>query len=413
MKAEAPEMQVMLRLLNEWDPIVYVDLHVTDGAEFEHDISINVAPTLTGDTPLARAAITLQDATVRELSQQGSLPLDFYPSLVKDDDPTSGFARTVSPPRFSQEYWAMRNRIGVLVETHSWKDYKTRVRATYNSIVALLTQTAAHGVEWAAAAKQSDQQGQVLAGREVVLAYGNTEHFSTFEFRGYRYTREPSPISGALMTTYDNKQPQIWRVPIYDEVKPTLAVIAPRAGYIVPAAWSAVVAAKLTVHGIDFKRITAAKKLTLQTFRASDVLLSPATNEGRPILSVQGEWQSESRDVPAGSLFVPIAQTKARIVMLLLEPKCTDSLLAWGFFNSAFERKEYMEAYVAEQVALDMLSKDARLKAEFEKRIQDDAAFAKNPQARLDFFYRRHAAWDERFNLYPVYRVDSSPLAVH
>ena len=32
-KADAPEMQAMLRLLNEWDPILYVDLHVTDGAQ--------------------------------------------------------------------------------------------------------------------------------------------------------------------------------------------------------------------------------------------------------------------------------------------------------------------------------------------------------------------------------------------
>lgn len=70
-----------------------------------------------------------------------------------------------------------------------------------------------------------------------------------------------------------------------------------------------------------------------------------------------------------------------------------------------------MEAYVAEQVALDMLRNDAKLKAEFEKRVQDDAAFAKDRQARLDFFYRRHAAWDERFNLYPIYRV-GKPLAV-
>ena len=54
-KADAPEMQAMLRLLNEWDPILYVDLHVTDGAQFEHDVSYTVAPTLAGDDDLRRA----------------------------------------------------------------------------------------------------------------------------------------------------------------------------------------------------------------------------------------------------------------------------------------------------------------------------------------------------------------------
>ena len=41
--------------------------------------------------------------------------------------------------------------------------------------------------------------------------------------------------------------------------------------------------------------------------------------------------------------------------------------------------------------------------------VSEDAEFASNPAARLDFFYRRHASWDERYNLYPVYRVGAAP----
>ena len=29
--------------------------------------------------------------------------------------------------------------------------------------------------------------------------------------------------------------------------------------------------------------------------------------------------------------------------MALLEPRDPDSFVSWGFFNAAFERKEYME----------------------------------------------------------------------
>src|SRR6202171_1081700 len=43
-KADAAEMHAMLRLINEWDPIATIDLHVTDGAKFEHDVSIQVEP---------------------------------------------------------------------------------------------------------------------------------------------------------------------------------------------------------------------------------------------------------------------------------------------------------------------------------------------------------------------------------
>ena len=55
-------------------------------------------------------------------------------------------------------------------------------------------------------------------------------------------------------------------------------------------------------------------------------------------------------------------------------------------------RDRYMEDYVAEEQAELMLAQDPALKTEFEKRLREDAEFAKSPAQRLDFFYRRHPA---------------------
>ena len=92
-----------------------------------------------------------------------------------------------------------------------------------------------------------------------------------------------------------------------------------------------------------------------------------------------------------------------------LEPQAPDAIAAWGEMNNAFEQKEYMEGYVTEEQAEAMLAKDPALKAEFEKRLREDAAFAKSPEARLDFFYRRHPAYDRDYLRYPVLRVDVAP----
>ena len=165
---------------------------------------------------------------MQRLAAQGSLPLDFYPSFIKDDDPASGFAVTVGPPRFSQEYWAERQRIGILVETHSWKPYPVRVRVTHHAIVGLLDLAAADGARWFDAARTAERHGAALGGTSVPLRYQATDHVRPLEFRGYAYRREPSPISGGIVTRYDPKTPQIWRVPLYDEVKPTVTVEAPR-----------------------------------------------------------------------------------------------------------------------------------------------------------------------------------------
>ena len=236
-KAEAPEMHAMLRLLEEWDPILLADLHVTDGADFEHDVSVDVAPTLAGDDELRQAAGGLRDELIRRLTAQGSLPLNFYPSFVRN-----------------------------------------------------------------------------------------------------AYSREPSPVSGALRTRYDPTRPQVWTVPLRDEVRPAVTVVAPRGGYIVPPAHASWIREKLGLHGIEARTVeTTVRAAAVQTFRAVTSSIAPATFEGRAVRSLDGDWKDELRDVPAGSLYVPIAQPKSHLVMTMFEPKEPDSLVRWGFFNAAFE----------------------------------------------------------------------------
>ena len=55
-KADAIEMHAMLRLIDTWDPLVCADLHVTDGADFEPDISLQVEPINQGDPALRAMA---------------------------------------------------------------------------------------------------------------------------------------------------------------------------------------------------------------------------------------------------------------------------------------------------------------------------------------------------------------------
>ena len=410
MKAQAPEMQAMLALVNEWDPLAYIDLHVTDGAQFEHDVSIQVQPVQSGDDDLREVGLQLRGAVMANLSGHGSLPLSFYPSFRVIDDPTSGFEDGVSPPRFSNGYFQQRNRFAMLVETHSWKDYATRVRVTRNTIIALLEQIASHGKDWLARAKAADQRSARLAGKPVALDFMTGGAERQIAFRGYEYTRTRSDVSGALMTRYDEKRPQVWTLPLRDEVKPRTVVIAPTGGYLVPAAHADWVGAKLAQHGIRFTRLDKPlDEREFETFRTTAAAFSAQSVEGKQRATLPGAWKTEKRVLGAGALFVPIDQPLARLAMGLLEPQAPDSLAAWGDFNNAFEQKEYMEDYVAEDVARAQLAGDPALAEEFRAKLREDAAFAADPAARLQFFSRRHSSWDERFNLYPIMRTAVVP----
>jgi hypothetical protein len=404
-KADAPEMRAMLRLLNAWDPVLYVDLHVTDGANFQYEVSNTIEPLYAGDAGLNTVAKALVGELNSRIAAMGALPLDFYPDLVTEDDPASGFALTVYSPRYSTGYWALRNRLGLLVETHSWKNYARRVKVTHDIIITLVNMIDREGSHWRAEAMQADARAQEFGGHSVALDYTNGPHTRMIDFLGYAYTREPSAVSGALATRYDPGKPQVWHVPLRDTIVATASVQAPQHGYIVPAAYSDWVAEKLRLHGIRFEKLAQGKdNMAVETFRATAVSYSKETFEGHTLLTVQGGWKGETRSVPSGSLFVPIAQPKARLVVALLEPQAVDSFAAWGFFATAFEAKEYMEDYVAEQVGAEMLARDPAIAADFKKRLAEDPQFAASPGARLGYFYRRSPSWDERLNLYPVYR---------
>ncbi|WP_342120125.1 M14 family metallopeptidase [Pseudoduganella sp. OTU4001] len=404
-KADAPEMQAMLRLVNEWDPLAYIDLHVTDGAKFQPDVSIQVEPVHGGDAALQPLGKQLRDNVMADLRKQGSDPRHFYISFDKTDQPDSGFVDSMSTPRFSTGYFLLRNRFAMLVETHSWRDYPHRVKVTRNTIVSLMDQMAQHGAAWAKAAAEADARALKLA--DMPISYKTTGRTEMIDFPGYEFTRTPSDISGGTWTRYDESKPQKWTVPLRDEVVPDVIAKAPAGGYLIPAAQAVLVEPKLKLHGISYKLLSRAPgKVAVETFRADEARLTATSFEGHQLATWKGAWKAEQREVGKNALFVPIAQPKARLVMTMLEPHNADSLAAWGIFNNYLERKEYMEEYVAEEAAREMLAADPALAAAFKARLESDPAFAKSPRARLDFFARRHATWDERHNLYPVYRSD-------
>jgi Zinc carboxypeptidase len=407
-KAETPEMHAMLGLLESWDPLVYVDLHTTDGAKFQPDVSILVGPE-EPQAGLERAAAALSAAFMQRLTAMQHMPLAFYPDFRAHDDPTSGFATNQAPPRFSQEYAAARNRLGVLVETHSWKTYAQRVVATHDTLQVLFEQALTQADGWRAAETAADQAATKLGGTDVALVHLAGPTARTIDFPAYAYTVKPSEVSGKSWIVYDETRPQVWHVPLYDQLVPSLTVHAPRAGYLISAAHASWVEPLLRAHGIHYQVVPRALAgRPVQGFHVAEVTYSPPF-EGRTEAKIKGEWRATRQSFPAGSLFVPIAQPLALLVLHLLEPEAPDSLVAWGFWNAMFEQKEYMEDYVLEGEARRMLAADPKLKAEFDKRVREDAEFAKSPEKRLRFFYLRHPAWDERIGWVPVFRADEMP----
>jgi len=411
-KADAPETRALLALLQRVDPVVVIDLHVTDGAKFQHDIAVIVEPSADdGATgPWLPAQKALSTALQAHLRKTGHLPLDFYPAFEVDDDPTSGITGGVTPARLTHGYVARRGRLGVLVETHSWRPYKERVFATADTLRGLLAQAKKLAGAWRDAAGKADALQAALPGRPVVVAFEvDRDRKRVVPFAGYAYTRTPSSVSGAPWTRYDETTKQTWQVPLWTMTKPKTTTTAP-AAYVVEPAFAAAVVERLTAHGVAFRWLDRDVVAKAQPFVAAAVTFGSKPYEGRQTAKTQGDWQPPAlTTLRQGSLVVPVAQPRGRLVVELFEPGAPEALVGWGFFNAVFEQKEYMEAYVAEDEARAMLVADPALQAAFDQRLKDDPAFAADAGARLDFFYRRHPSWDHRVNRLPVVRVDALP----
>jgi len=326
---------------------------------------------------------------------------------------SKGLDGFVMPPRFSTGYSTIRNRPGMTIETHMLKDYRNRVRGTYDLLRFTLEELNRNPEKLLRAVREADdetvKEGQKYdPARRYPLQIELTDKSRPVQFKGVESRTELSDISGTQRVVFGTK-PKDVTIPLYDESK-VAAAVAPPLYYIVPPQWKSIIDV-IAAHGLKMQRLTAPATLEVESYRFSDVKFAETPFEGRVMPSFKSNLVRERRTFPAGSIVVPLAQPAGHVAVHLLEPDAPDSFVAWGFFNAIFEQKEYGEEYVLEKLAREMLAKDENLRREFEQKVANDPKFAASANARLNFFYERSPYWDEQLNLYPVGRV-TAPLNV-
>lgn len=410
MKADAPETRAWLKLWTEWNPDLFVDCHVTDGADYRYNVTYQYehhdgVPA----SVLSWEREAFDDRAAPAAEAAGNL-LSRYLEFRDNRDLNKGINDFYGPPRFSTGYTPVRNRPGLLIETHMLKDYRSRVRGTYDLLVGLLREVNRDPTGLLRAVRVADEEtvaaGRVYdAARKFPLDFELSDKSSPYKLKAVKYKTEMSDVSGAVRVIY-GKDPVDMTVPLYDQFRIT-AEVAPPLYYIVPVQWHSVIEV-LEAHGLKTQRLVAAVSLEVESYRFTEIKFAPAPFEGRVVPRYKATLVRERRSFPANSVIIPLAQPAAHVAVHLLEPASPDSFVAWGFFNAVFEQKEYGESYVLEELARQMMAKDPALRHEFEQRLASDPKFAANPRERLEFFYARSPYHDPQLNLYPVGRLTAA-----
>lgn len=415
LKVETPEMRALIaNVYTTWWPHLLVDNHTTDGADFRHDISyaFNSGP---GVAPAVSRwlAQAVEGRAVARTKAMGHLTVPYF-DFIKGSDPRAGVSTSDYAPRYSTGYTPLHGRPSVLVETHMLKPYATRVRATYDMVLAMLEEIGARPRALtgavAAAAAEAVARGRAATGsgvQELVLSTRVGPRRDSLDFRGWATRWETSEITGAPVPRY-TAEPWDSIIPFFREALPALTVRLP-AGYVVPRAWTDAID-RLDVHRVRYRRLAAAWRDTVEMQRIREWSAAARSSEGhRPITVTKVELERQSRGFDPGDVWVPLDQPSAAVAVHLFEAQAPDGLMHWNMFDTVLESKEYGEDYVVEPIARRMLRENPALARDFAERLARDSTFAKSPQARVDYFFRRTPWADPEQNLHPVARALRAP----
>ncbi len=397
-KLDAAETRAIVGALDRWQPHLYLDLHVTDGADYQYDITFGWNEHGYSPSIVRWLNSNLRPGLMVDLRQRGHIPGPLiFPAV--DEDIAKGIVVGQAPPRFSTGYGDVRHIAAVLVENHSLKPYEQRVLGTVVLLEAALETLGRAGPEL----REATMADSRLRLDPVPLKWRapSIPTAETMPFLAVQSRTTQSPISGATRTEWLGV-PVPMRVPVIRQSE--IAASVPRAkAYWIPAAWSDI-AARLRLHGIQMERIASARQVNVEMYRLSDIKYDAQPFEGRVRVSAKTTTERRLETFAPGSHRVPADQPLGDLAALLLEPGSEDSYFQWGFMHEILQRTEYFENYVLEPLAEQMLASDPQIKAEFDKRLEADAEFRASATQRLMFFYERSPYFDQRWRLYPIGR---------
>jgi Zinc carboxypeptidase len=402
MKAEEVETKALLQLYNDWLPHFVIDNHVSDGADFQYDVTY----LLDDNIRVARPVFAYLKERLEPGLNSGMIDLGHiiapYFELRNQTDPADGLMDGPITARFSNGFGALRNRPNITVETHMLKDFRTRIVAHYDFMEVIFRMFHTEGQVLQSAIAQADMETAQIKGDYPIRLALNEQESHQFLYKGVDYKHEKSEASGSTRVIY-GKSPIELNLTFFKAHRAERTIQVPL-GYLIPPQYADIIEC-LRTHRIAFQLIKRDIAGDFSTYRFQNVSWQREPFEGHHMVNFDAIETRMRRTFPKNSAVVWLDQTRNKIIMELLEPDSADSFVSWGFFNAIFEDKEYAEAFILEELAENMLKSDHNIATDFESLLNQSEKFRNDPAARLRFFYDRSPYRDERKNVYPIARL--------
>ncbi|MCP5047499.1 MAG: M14 family metallopeptidase [bacterium] len=346
LKLETPEVNALVTLFNQWDPVLFVDMHTTNGSWHQEPVTYITQMNPNGDKTLEdymwNQLFPAVAKTLKETYGFDSIP---YGNFVDRADPEKGWYPHAHQAMFGTNYAGLRNRFTILDENYAHADFKTRVLGSFGFIKAILQYTNQHISQMKELVKKADQNTQSGYYKEDFTLEFKPDKLFDFTIKSYVFTKEkikpedkhkyPWWVKDYMVHKTDTLKN--YRLPYLAKTIPTRTVSLPEAYVVLP--YNTNVIDNLKLHGISVEKISAAVKHRAEIFNISEIKPAKGIYQGNVAINLTGKYESKEITIPEGSYFISMKQPLARLIPLLLEPESVDNLARWGYLNRKLVRQ--------------------------------------------------------------------------
>lgn len=402
-KCDSENAKTFNSIYTAWDPDVFVDTHVTDGADYQHVMTLIDSQKDKLHPEISKVMQrTILPYLYIAMSNAG-YPMSPYVN-VWGEDPSKGMTGFLETPRFASGYSALYNAFPFVTETHMLKPFPQRVECTYQflQLIAIACQLYGGTLQEA----RSKAMSVVAAGQTdfpLVWEHDSTKTDSIF-FLGYQAVKKPSKVTGMEVLGFETRNAYGQYIPYQNTYKPAITVKKPVA-YLIPQAWKEIIE-RFNLNKIQMQRLQNDSLIRAEVYYIRDYKTVKNPYEGHYLHS-QVKTESDTQFIRCykGDYLVYCNQPSNRYIIETLEPRATDAFFAWGFFDAILQQKEWFSDYLFDETALKILEANPDMKLAFEKKKKDEPDFAKNAWAMYSWIFERSNWHEPTHNRYPVLRL--------
>ena len=347
-KLESPEVRALVRLLTQWDPILVVDMHTTNGSYHRAPVTYATGANPNGAKEIADFMWSRMFPAVGERLRREGWDNVPYGNFADAEFPHRGWINDSIEARYGTNYVGLRNRFAILDENYSHADFRTRVLSSFAFVRAILEFSNAHAAEMASLVRRVDTATRDEYYRQEFAAEWKLDRLLDVTIQGFEHLKVPTTPEERARYPWlrefrmrPTETHRDYTIPYLARAIPTRTVPLP-AGYVVLPGFSEALDT-LRAHGLGVERLLHQVTVQGERFALEKVEVASRLFQGHAMLTLSGRWEAAELSLPAGAFYVDMRQPLARLIPVLLEPSSTDSLVAWGFFSRALVRQWSLE----------------------------------------------------------------------